>query len=248
MLIPLLASLALALTPPATTQPDALTGDEIMARAHEAAGGEAWRDPGSLYMEGYGLFWRGGPDFVRYEPYRMWRVYASDKPDARQASGRVRIEALRDGEIVFQLAYDGERSYNQDGPVEAGTDDWASNFGFGSIRHAFDDGWTTDRLPDDLVDAQPVYTVRLNDPAGGETLFAIRQDDFAIVRVGFDTPRGWHERIYSDFYANTPGGFVQPGRLRLYYNGVKANEVYWTAFTTGETYDDALFRIGVEGE
>jgi hypothetical protein len=25
---------------------------------------------------------------------------------------------------------------------------------------------------------------------------------------------------------------------------VKANEIYWTAFTTGETYDDALFRLG----
>lgn len=60
MLITFLASLALALSPPTTTEPDALTGDEIMARAHAAAGGEGWRDPGSLYMEGYGLFWRGG--------------------------------------------------------------------------------------------------------------------------------------------------------------------------------------------
>lgn len=246
MLVPavLVASGARAEAPP-VTDPDGLTGSQIVANAYEAAGGEAWVNPESLYMEGYGLFWRGSEAFVRYEPYRMWRVYPPVKDEAHAADGRVRIEAMADGAPVFQIAFDGMRTYDQNGLVEeeADSDRWASNFGFGVIRHALDEGYGVDRLPDDYVDGAPAYTVRINDPAGGQTLFNIRIDDFAVVRVGFDTPRGWHERIYSQFYTNAEGGWVQPGRVRLYYDGVKANEIYWTAFTTGETYDDALFRL-----
>lgn len=248
----LLASLALypgadarAEAPP-VTQPDALTGSQIVAGAYEAAGGDAWVNPQSLYMEGYGLFWRGSQDFVRYEPYRMWRVYPVSKDAAHAADGRVRIEGLANGEPVFQIAFDGRDTYDQNGRVEEDADSerWASNFGFGVIRHALDEGYGVDRLPDDYVDGAPAYTVQVNDPAGGETLFNIRQDDFSVVRVGFDTPRGWHERIYSEFFRNEDGGWLQPGRVRLYYDGVKANEIYWTRFETGGSYDDALFRLG----
>lgn len=245
VLIVLLVPAAAAAEAPPVAEPDALTGAEIVANAHEAAGGDAWVNPESLYMEGYGLFWRGAEDYVRYAPYRMWRVYPEAKGEAHAADGRVRIEAMSGGEPVFQIAFDGETTYDQNGPVEeeADSDRWASNFGFGVIRHALDAGYTVDRLPDDYVDGAPAYTVRVNDPAGGETLFNIRKDDFAVVSVGFDTPRGWHQRVYSRFYTNEEGGWVQPGRVRLYYDGVKANEIYWTAFTTGARYDDALFRL-----
>ena len=176
----------------------------------------------------------------------MWRVFPEDKTDAHQADGRVRIEAFREGETVFQLSFDGQHTYTADGRVEEEADSsrWASNFGFGVIRHALEEGYSVSRLPDDSVDGRAAYTVRVHDPAGGQTLFSIAMDDFAIVRVGFDTPQGWHERIYSDFFANTPGGFVQPGRVRLYYDGVKANEIFWQRFETGEAYEDALFRLG----
>jgi len=241
---------ALAEAPPVTA-PDALTGAQIVATAYEAAGGDAWVNPESLFMEGYGLFWRGSEDFVRYEPYRMWRVYPVSKDAAHAADGRVRIEGMANGEPVFQIAFDGEHTYDQNGRMEEAADSerWASNFGFGVIRHALDDGYGVDRLPDDYVDGAPAYTVQINDPAGGETLFNIRQDDFAVVRVGFTTPRGWHERIYSEFYRNDEGageeaGWLQPGRVRLYYDGVKANEIYWTAFETGGSYDQSLFRLG----
>lgn len=241
----MLAAQALAEAPPLAA-PDSLSGADIVAGAYEAAGGDAWVNPVSLYMEGHGVFWRGTEQSARYEPYRMWRVYPQVKEDAHQADGRVRIEAFSGDTVVFQLSFDGEHTYDQNGRVaeEADSDRWASNFGFGVIRHALDEGYAVNRLPDDYVDGRPAYTVRINDPAGGQTLFNIRQGDFAVVRVAFDTPRGWHERIYSDFYQNEEGGWVQPGRVRLYYDGVKANEIYWTAFETGAEYDDTLFRLG----
>lgn len=239
-------SIAVAAGPPSTYPPDELSATEIVERAYEHAGGDAWVNPSSLLMEGYGLFWRSNEQFVRYEPYRMWRVYPESKDAAHAADGRVRIEAFNGDELVFQLAFDGRHTYNQDGRLDENADSerWASNFGFGVIRHALDDCYSVHRLPDDYVDGAPAYTIRVVDPNGGETLFNIRKRDFAIVSVGFETPRGWHERIYSDFYRNEDGGWLQPGRVRLYYGGVKANEIYWRRFTTGERYPLETFQLG----
>ena len=75
-------------------------------------------------------------------------------------------------------------------------------------------------------------------------MFGFRQDDFAILTVGFDTPRGWHQRRYSDFFRNDESGWLQPGRVRLYYNGVKSNEIYWTRFTLGDAFAVELFQLG----
>lgn len=237
---------ALTAEAPAVEQPNDLSAVAIIERAYEHAGGDQWVNPTSLLMEGYGLFWRGSEGFVRYEPYRMWRVYADTKTDAHAADGRVRIEAFSDGKVVFQVAFDGDVTYNQDGPLEdqADSERWKSNFGFGVIRHALDDGYTVRRLPDDYVDGAPSYSVQITDPSGGDTVFMIRHSDFAIVSVGFDTPRGWHQRIYSEFFRNEDGGWLQPGRVRLYYDGVKANEIYWTTFRTGEAYPKELFQLG----
>jgi hypothetical protein len=246
LLSPLLPpALARAEAPPVAA-PDTLEAREIIERAYAHAGGDEWVNPQSLLMEGYGLFWRGSEGFVRYEPYRMWRVYPETKDDAHAADGRVRIEALNQGEVVFQIAFDGTQTYDQNGLMtdEADSERWSSNFGFGVIRHALDDGYGLRRGPDDYVDGAPAYTVTIIDPAGGETLFNIRTDDFALLRVGFDTPRGWHERIYSQFYRNEDGGWLQPGRVRLYYDGVKANEIYWTSFSTGEEFPVEMFQLG----
>ena len=232
--------------PPPVANPDHLTAEDIVERAYEHAGGDAWVNPESLLMEGYGLFWQGSEQYVRYEPYRMWRVYPTVKDAAHTADGRVRIEAMQGDSVVFQIAFDGETTYNQDGPLEddANSARWASNFGFGVIRHALDEGYSVSRRPDDYVDGVAAHMIEVTDPEGGRTLFGIRRSDYAIVSVGFDTPRGWHERIYSNFFRNGGSGWLQPGRVRLYYDGVKANEIYWTRFETGESYSLELFQLG----
>ena len=242
----LLFALMAAGEPPPAAKPDQLTGEDIVERAYKHAGGDAWVNPESLLMEGYGLFWQGSEEYVRYEPYRMWRVFPAVKDAAHAADGRVRIEAMQGDRVVFQIAFDGESTYNQDGRLddEADSERWASNFGFGVIRHALDDGYAVNRLPDDYVDGVAAYKIEVVDPEDGRTLFGIRKEDFAIASVGFDTPRGWHERIYSNFFRNGGAGWLQPGRVRLYYDGVKANEIYWTRFETGQTYPLELFRLG----
>ena len=175
----------------------------------------------------------------------MWRVYPEEKGDAHRADGKVRLEGKAKGETVFLLTYDGEKTYDINGPVadQSANAQWAANFGFGAIRYGLDEAWSRKRLPDDLVDGRLAYFVELTDPAGGVTRFGIAQDDYQVVSVGFDTPRGFHERRYSEFYSKPGVSWLQPGRVRLFYDGVKQNEIIWTDFEVNGSMDDGLFVV-----
>ena len=229
---------------PTLFQSDQAAAEDIMNSAHQAAGGDVWSRPKSLSMSGYGVFYKDG-QATRHETHNMWRVYAQEKSDAHKVDGKVRIESIRDGIPIINLSYDGEYTYTQAGqqPKSENDNQWSSNFGFGVIRHALDDGYILSRMADDLIDGRPAYMIDVQDPVGGHTLFGIAQDDFAILKVAFDTPRGWHERIYSDFYSNDGDSWVQPGRVRLYYGGVKANEVIWESYRINDDLQDCLFQL-----
>ena len=241
----LAAVLVCACTAPGLSDDTGLSGDDIVRQVYANAGGDIWANPRSAYMSGYGLFWSGSSEPVRHERHAMWRVYPEAKGDAHQADGRVRIDSWRDGEIAFQLSFDGEHTYTQQGRLDESADSsrWASNFGFGVIRHALDEGYSVVRGPDDLVGGRESYTITIVDPAEGETLFSIAQDDFAILKLAFSTPRGWHERYYSDFFTDEATGWVQPGRVRLFYNGIKANEVIWTDVEINADWPDTHFVL-----
>jgi hypothetical protein len=226
---------------PANTQLDART---IVERAHAAAGGIVWARPVTLHLVGEAVFFTSqGP--VRHERYEMWRVYPDAKTNAHAADGKVRIQSWLNGETGILLAFDGTRSYTAAGlqPPSEADRQWSENFGFGVIRNALDDGFTLTRGPDDLVDGKPCHVITVTDPTGSATIFAIDVDSYAVTRVGFMTPRGWHERTYSDFYRQPGSPWVQPGRIRLTYNGIKQNEIIWTSFTVNEPMDDSLFVI-----
>ena len=221
-----------------------LSAVEIMSRAHEAAGGEVWTRPESLAMDGYAVFYKNGKS-VKHEHHRMWRVYDAQKTDAHKVDGKVRIESVLNGTPVINLSYNGQTTYTPQGPQPKSESDkrWSSNFGFGVIRHALDEGYKLERLPDDLIDGKAAYMIKVIDAVGGETQFGIAQNDYKILKVGFDTERGWHERIYSNFYSNPTESWVQPGRVRLYYNGVKSNEVIWTSYSINQELPDCLFVL-----
>ncbi len=233
------------LMPAAVQATPSLTAREIVAAAHEAAGGEDWRGVRTLYLEGYNIIRRADGTEVLWDRYAMWREFSEAKTNAHAAEGKVRIEAWTGDTLAMLISFDGATTYNQDGPVpeDVAAAAWASNFGFGAIRNALDEGWAQSRLADDLVDGAPAYMVELTDPSGSKTRFGFRQSDFATVYVGFDTPRGWHERRYSHFFAVPDSKWVQPGRVRLHYDGVKVNEAIWTNVRIGEEMDASVFVI-----
>lgn len=243
--LPLAAVAAPSLAQARTTAP--LTAREIIERATAAAGGEGWRRPQTLFLAGSAIFWPDGTQASRVvnERHEMWRVYPRESPLAHVANGKVRIDGWRGGRLLFQQSFDGVQSYTMAGPTGAAADsrEWRENFGFGIIRYALDPGSTLERLPDDEVDGAPAYMVRVTSAGGDSTLFGIGMRNAHILKAGFSTPRGWHERIYSDFVKDRRTGWLQPRRVRLFYNGVKQNEILWTRFEVGRPMPDSLFVL-----
>lgn len=224
--------------------PDSLTANDIMRAAHQYAGGEFWSNPKSLSLFGYGRFYANGK-LRLHEKHNMYRVYEENKEAAHQANGKVRIESYHQGKPIILLTFDGQNTYDLNGKRDPSAADqqWASSFGFGVIRHVFDPGYRLERLANDWIDGEPTYTIKVIDPTGGETIFGIGQTEPKILMVGFDTPRGWHERKYANFFTKAEYNWQQAGLVRLYYNAVKTNEVVWEDFKVNEVLADSLFVL-----
>ena len=222
-----------------------LDGAAIIELAHEAAGGETFTRPGTLFLAGSNIIYDEGGGSRIWDRYAMWRVFADEKADAHAANGKVRIEAWSGGELAMLLSFDGQATYDQSGRMadQSANAMWSNSFGFGAIRNALDAGWTQERRADRAIDGKPAYLIELTDPSGGRTLFGIDQATFDILYVGFNTPRGWHERRYSGYFSKPGINWRQAGRVRLFYNGVKSNEAIWTDFQIGDAFGDAVFVI-----
>lgn len=221
------------------------SAEEILDRAIAVAGGAAWRDARTLYLEGSAVFYgpSGAAPRSRADSYRMWRVFDPARTAAHGAEGKVRILACTGATRLFTVGFDGSTTWTERGvtpPAEAEAF-WASNFGFGIIRHARQPGFKSERVPDGRLDGHPLRMVRLTDPQGGVTLFGIDAKSFAIRSMGFATPRGWHVRTYDRFFRPPGTRWLQAGRVTLYYNGVKSNTVTWRRARIDAPIDPALF-------
>jgi len=245
-------SIALLLSPLGAAAQGALAPDaaplQIVQWAAERAGGDAWLHARTNRMEGWAELCRGGVfgQCVRADRYVMHRVYPTSLQSAHAGTGKFRLDASSEGKVLFSMSYDGERSYDQHGPLppERAARSEASGFGFSAIRFAGAPGFRLERLADDSVEGHPCFVVRVTDASGAQTLFAIDQESAYIRLAAWDTPKGWHHRVYSDFYWVADPGFLQPGRVRLYYAGAKEVDIRWTSATINEDIADEVFVIG----
>lgn len=243
----LVITAGIILSSPRVTAVERLDARSIVERAHRAAGGEAWRNVQTLKLTGEARFYRGGniEAASHADSYRMWRILPQQSSDAHAANGMVRFDARRGNTTIFQIAFDGESSYDQNGRIDdaAATERWKSNFGFGIIRFALEPGFNLTRMADDQVEGHPCHFVRVTDPEARDTLFAIDSESYAIRLVGFDSPQGFHHRIYGDFQRRDGLSFSQPGHVRLYYDGVKTADIRWRDFTVNEDIPVSTFRL-----
>ena len=221
-----------------------ITAKEIMQKAHAKAGGDFWKNPKSLTLKGHANFYQG-KDTLHNEIHNMWRVYASKKEDAHIATGKVKIESIREGIPKILLSFDGNNTYDLNGKQEKSEADnmWSSAFGYGAIRHTLEEGYEISIVGEDMIKNQNTATVKVIDPNKGETFFDITLGDFKIVKVAFDTPRGWHHRLYSNFFEKEKYTWLQSGLVELFYNDIKTNEVIWTDFEVNEELPDSLFVL-----
>lgn len=226
--------------------PDA-SAASILEFAAAAAGGDAWLYADTNVMSGHAVLCRDADPArcVTADRYVMYRVYPREVKAAHAGTGKFRLDALANGRPIFQLAFDGTRSYDQNGPVppERAASDEANAFGFSAIRFARTPGFRTERLTDDDVEGRACFMVRVVDPSGTATLFGIDREDGSIRLAAWKTPRGWHHRLYSDFYWVEKPGFRQPGRVRLYYDGLKTVDIRWTSASIDTPLEDALFVL-----
>ena len=249
-----LLSAACVLSAPSATAQGALQADatplEIVRWAADRAGGDAWLHARTNRMEGWAELCRDGTfgQCVRADGYGMHRVYPTTLASAHAGTGKFRLDATRGDTAIFRMSYDGERSYDQDGPLppERAARSEASGFGFSAIRFADQPGFSLQRLADDSVEGHPCFMVRVTDPSGSSTIFGIDQESAYIRLAAWDTPKGWHQRVYSDYYWVPDPGFLQPGRVRLYYGGAKEVDIRWTSATINEDIPDAVFVLGAE--
>lgn len=243
-----LIAILLALVATVAAHADDLTPEAIVQRAHEAAGGAVWQRPKTLHLTGRATIYRDGlaANAMVLDHYEMWRVFPAWNDAAHGANGKFRLEARAGERVVIRQSFDGTDTWDANGkvPQAQASREASENYGFGIIRFALDAGFRLARLPDDQVEGHPSHVVRVIDPTGSETTFWIDRASFAIRQVGFDTPRGWHQRIYSDFYRVEPSGFMQPGRVRLYYKGALANDITWEQAVVDEPIAHQVFVLG----
>ncbi len=248
-----IALLALTcLLPPCAAAQGALPSEapplQIVRWAAERAGGDAWLHARTNRMEGWAELCRGGAfgQCVRAERYLMHRVYPTSLESAHAGTGKFRLDATQGDEVIFSMSYDGKTSYDQDGPLppEKAARSEASGFGFSAIRFADQPGFVLQRLADDSVEGHPCFMIRVTDPSGSSTIFGIDQESAYIRLAAWDTPKGWHQRVYSDYYWVPDPGFLQPGRVRLYYAGAKEVDIRWTSATINEDIPDEVFVLG----
>ncbi|MFT3754362.1 MAG: hypothetical protein QM769_00195 [Pseudoxanthomonas sp.] len=230
-----------------------LSAEEIVRLAHAASGGQGWKRPQTLHLTGSAVSYGDGTAASRKQiaHYEMWRVFPAWNQAAHGANGKFRLDARNGDAVAFQISYDGKDTWDEKGKVEQAeaSREWSENFGFGIIRFALDEGFKLTRMADDQVEGRAAWTIRVADPAGGNTLFWIDQMDHSVRKVGFATTRGWHERIYSDFYMvdSAQGGgrrFQQPGRVRLYYGGALVSDIRWTRAEVDAPIAHDVFVLG----
>jgi len=223
----------------------ALDARPILERAAQVAGGDDWLNPSTLQLSGHAVFYNpdGAEPRVCSDDYRMWRVFDPDRTASHNAQGKMRIRAVAGEGVMFEIGYDGETTWTQDGIMPRNEADayWASVFGFGIIRRALGDGFTLTRIPDGDSNGHDTYKIRIADPGGEETIFGIDQQSHYIRTMEFATPRGWHMRVYDDFYTLTDPNWVQAGTVTLSYNGVVSNTVYWTETIVNAPIADRIF-------
>ncbi len=231
MLLPLFAVLCGLSLAAGVAAEEPLDARRIVQMAHAAAGGDSWKRPRTLHLTGTAVLYADGTAASRREVshYEMWREFPAWNQAAHGANGKFRLDARNGDATLYQISYDGKDTWNDKGKVEQAeaSREWSENFGFGIIRFALDDGFVLTRMADDQVEGRAAWTIRVADPGGASTMFWIDQADHTVRKVGFATPRGWHERIYSDFYMVPQPRFQQPGRVRLYYGGALVSDIRW---------------------
>lgn len=232
----------------ADAKADEPTALVIIKQAIAAAGGDTWQQPQTLELKGDATFTPFGKtdpaNKLEFNEYLMYRVFPSENTAAHQANGKVRFDAWAGKNNFMQLVFDGKATRNSLSEAAKPYQkhfSWSNNFGFGILRFADKEGFLLARLADDQVEGQECYVVQITDPKKMVTTFFVDRKTNFIRSVAFTTDVGYHHRIYSEFSKAPNVNFVQPQRVRLYFDGIKWMDIRWRKFKVNEPIADSVF-------
>jgi outer membrane lipoprotein-sorting protein len=222
---------------------------EILNKTIEVNGGDTWQQPQTLMLDGNATFTPFGKvsEQKHFDYYRMFRVFPKENDAAHKANGKIRFDVRSGDDLFMNLVFDGKNTLNylsEEAQKYKQHFAWSNNFGFSIIRFATQDGYEVERLTDDYVEDSPCFVVKIIDPKQMTTLFWIDQKTYYIRSIAFVTELGYHHRIYSGFekiIINENQFFVQPTRLRVYFDGLKWMDVNWVKFEINKEIDDNVF-------
>ncbi len=233
-----------------TTISQKLTALDVLKKATEIAGGDTWQNPKTLLLKGnadftpYGL--ADDKNAIHFDKYTMHRIFPPYNDEAHKANGKVRFDAAYKDSTFFLLNFDGKKqtlNLSERAKPYAKQFNLSNNFGFSIIRFADKPAFQTTLLGDDFVDGFPCYMIKIIDPKMNMTVFGIDKKDFYIRQVAFSTEVGFHHRIYSDFKKAKNINFLQPTRLRIYFEGLKWVDIKWKEFYVNQEIDDKVFVV-----
>jgi hypothetical protein len=227
-----------------------MTAHQILEKLIEASGGDTWHSPKTLMLKGEAFFTPFGltdaAHYKHFDTYQLYRVFPDSNDEARKANGKIRFDAQYGQQDFFSLRFDGQHTnmnLSDAAKPYAKHFEWSNNFGFSIIRHALTQGFAIDRLTDDRIDGHDCFMVKITDLKDGETFYGIDQHSFNIRYLHFGTSVGFHHRIYSNFTTVSGQSFVQPQRLRIYFDGLRWMDIRWQEFAVNEPIADAIFDV-----
>ncbi len=219
---------------------------EIAKKTIAASGGENWRRPKTLQLSGTATLYFNGQTYPMSE-YKMWRIFPSENDSAHTANGKIRFDAREiSGTTFLQLIFDGKNTSEIMSDAAKQNEQFlrlSNNFGFSIFRFIENPEFKLARLPDDKIDGYPSYFIKITDAKKSETIFAVDKKTFFIRYASFLTPLGLQQRYYDDFKWVKGVKFIQPRSLRIFNNGLKTTEVFWTSFKVNEPIEDKIFEI-----
>ncbi len=228
-----------------------LSAKEILKLAVAASGGNTWQQPKTLQLSGNASFTPFGKkdsSSFYFDTYKMYRVFPSENNAARVANGKVKFDAKYGDSIFMQLIFDSKISKNylsEKAKPYQKYFSWSNNFGFSIIRFADRDSFVVSKLVNDNIEGFECFVVQIKDPKNFITTFWIDAKKYFIRSVGFVTDLGWHQRIYSNFEKLNAGKklfFIQPKKLKLYFEGIKWMEINWINNKVNEQIEDIVFQ------
>jgi hypothetical protein len=219
---------------------------EIAKKTIAASGGESWRRPKTLQLSGTATLYFGG-EVYRMSEYKMWRIFPTESDSAHTANGKIRFDAREEnGKTFMQLIFDGKKTAEILSDAAKQNEQFlrlSNNFGFSIFRFVENPEFKLTRLPDDKIDGHPCYFFKITDVKKSDTIFAVDRKTFFIRYAAFQSTLGFQQRYYDDFKWAKGVKFIQPRSLRIYNNGSKTTEVFWSEYKVNEAIDDKIFEI-----